>query len=59
MKLRFLRKERRKMEQYKPDVIAQYMAAFAIWSNSSDKESVEKLFETFTGMSLEGICKIM
>lgn len=47
------------MEQYKPDVTAQYRTAFEIWSNSSDKESVEKLFETFTGMSLVRILKEM
>ena len=47
------------MEQYKPDVTAQYSTAFEIWNNSSDKESIEKLFETFTGMNLVRIFKEM
>lgn len=47
------------MKQYRPDVIAQYKTAFEIWSNSSNKESIEKLFETLTGMSLVRVFKII
>lgn len=41
------------MEQHKLDMMNVYDRAFEIWESSKDKQSIEEMFELFTGMEFE------
>lgn len=45
------------LEQHKLDMMNVYDRAFEIWESSKDKQSIEEMFELFTGMEFETVFK--